>query len=84
MNQLTEGAQPGAGGDDELSPQERRVLTHVVEGKTNKQIAATLGLSDKTVKNYLSNAFQKLQVTRRSHAAVIFSRMASKSRDSGA
>jgi len=50
----------------------------VVDGKTNKQIAAALGLSDKTVRNYLSNAFQKLQVTRRSHAAVVFSRLLSK------
>jgi DNA-binding NarL/FixJ family response regulator len=78
MNQLTEGAKPKADGDEELSPQERRVLAHVVEGKTNKQIAAALGLSDKTIKNYLSNAFQKLHVTRRSHAAVLFSRLVSK------
>lgn len=75
LNQLT-GARLNAQREEELSPQERRVLAHVVEGKTNKQIAAALGLSDKTVKNYLSNAFQKLQVTRRSHAAVLFSRLA--------
>jgi DNA-binding NarL/FixJ family response regulator len=75
LNQLT-GAQLNAQREEELSPQERRVLAHVVEGRTNKQIAAALGLSDKTVKNYLSNAFQKLQVTRRSHAAVLFSRLA--------
>jgi DNA-binding NarL/FixJ family response regulator len=77
LKQLTAGVKPSAHGDEELSPQERRVLTCVVEGKTNKQIAAALGLSDKTVKNYLSNAFQKLHVTRRSHAAVLFSRIAS-------
>jgi two-component system response regulator DevR len=79
LNQLTAGAKPKTNQDEELSPQERRVLTHVVEGKTNKQIAAALKLSDKTVKNYLSNAFQKLQVTRRSHAAVLFSRLENKS-----
>jgi DNA-binding NarL/FixJ family response regulator len=55
-----------------LSAQERRVLALVVDGKTNKQIAATLGLSDKTVKNYLSNAFQKLGVSRRAQAAALF------------
>jgi DNA-binding NarL/FixJ family response regulator len=55
-----------------LSKQEQRVLALVVAGKTNKEIAATLGLSDKTVKNYLSNAFQKLQVTRRAQAAALF------------
>jgi two-component system response regulator DevR len=64
---------------DDLSPQEARILDLVVEGKTNKEIAATLGLSAKTVKNYLSNAFQKLHVSRRSHAAVLFSRQSSKS-----
>jgi DNA-binding NarL/FixJ family response regulator len=63
-----------AGSKDDLSPQEARILELVVEGKTNKEIAATLGLSAKTVKNYLSNAFQKLHVSRRSHAAVLFSR----------
>lgn len=57
-----------------LSNQERRVLAQVVEGKTNKEIGATLGLSEKTVRNYLSNAFQKLGVSRRSQAAVLFSR----------
>lgn len=57
-----------------LSPQEQRVLALVVEGRTNKEIAVALGLSDKTVKNYLSNAFQKLHVTRRSQAAALFAR----------
>jgi two-component system response regulator DevR len=57
-----------------LSPQERRILALVVEGKTNKEIAKALGLSDKTVKNYLSNAFQKLHVGRRSHAAALYER----------
>jgi two-component system, NarL family, response regulator DevR len=61
-------------GEDKLSPQERRILALVVEGKTNKEIAGALGLSDKTVKNYLSNAFQKLHVRRRSHAAALFER----------
>lgn len=70
----------GHNGDgDDLSPQERRILALVVEGKTNKEIAKALELSDKTVKNYLSNAFQKLQVNRRSHAAAVFSRHLNKS-----
>ncbi|MFH1602326.1 MAG: response regulator transcription factor [Pseudomonadota bacterium] len=57
-----------------LSPQERRVLALVAQGKTNKEIAAALDLSDKTVKNYLGNIFDKLHVTRRAEAAAIFSR----------
>ncbi|HKN86597.1 MAG TPA: response regulator transcription factor [Nitrospiraceae bacterium] len=57
-----------------LSPQERRVLALVAEGKTNKEIAVALNLSEKTVGNYLSNVFQKLNITRRSQAAVYFTR----------
>ena len=52
----------------ELSPQERRALALVAEGKTNKQIAAAMQLSPKTVKNYLSRVFQKLQVAGRAEA----------------
>ena len=55
-----------------LSPQEERVLALVAEGKTNKEIAVSLNLSDKTVGHYLENIFQKLQVTRRAQAAVYF------------
>jgi DNA-binding NarL/FixJ family response regulator len=57
-----------------LAPQEQRVLALVADGKTNKEIAASLNLSEKTVSNYLGNIFQKLHVTRRSQAAVYFSR----------
>ncbi len=56
-----------------LSAQERRVLALVAEGKTNKEIAEQMGLSDKTVKNYLSNIFEKLKISRRSQAAVLYS-----------
>ncbi|HSV51427.1 MAG TPA: response regulator transcription factor [Burkholderiaceae bacterium] len=66
--------------EDGLSPQECRVLALVVQGKTNKEIAAALELSDKTVKNYLSNAFQKLQVNRRYEAAAAFTRRSGKPR----
>ncbi len=55
-----------------LSPQERRILPLVADGKTNKEIAAALGLSDKTIKSYLSNIFEKLQVTRRTQVASMF------------
>ena len=57
-----------------LSEQERRVLELVTEGKTNKEIARVMGLSPKTVKNYLHHVFQKLQVKRRSEAAARFAR----------
>lgn len=67
-------APPAASQNDSLSPQEQKVLALVAGGQTNKEIAAALGLSDKTVRNYLSNIFQKLQVTRRSQAAAIYAR----------
>jgi two-component system, NarL family, response regulator DevR len=55
-----------------LSPQEERVLALVAEGLTNKEIATSLKLSDKTVKNYLANMFQKLHISRRAQAAALF------------
>jgi two-component system, NarL family, response regulator DevR len=55
-----------------LSPQERRVVALVAQGKTNKEIAQDLGLSDKTVKNYFSNVLEKLGVSRRSQAAAFY------------
>lgn len=57
-----------------LSAQEQRVLALVAEGKTNKEIAAAMDLSDKTVKNYLANALDKLQMHRRAQAAAYFVR----------
>ncbi len=55
-----------------LSPQERRVLSLIAEGKTNKEVGNELGLTEKTVKNYLANIFGKLSVTRRSQAVALF------------
>jgi two-component system, NarL family, response regulator DevR len=56
----------------DLSPQERRVLALIAEGKTNREVGVDLGLSEKTVKNYLSNIFEKLHVSRRAQAAAIY------------
>lgn len=61
-------------GRESLSPQERRIVALVAEGKTNKEIATDLGLSPKTVKNYLSNIYQKLQITRRAQAAALYAK----------
>ena len=55
-----------------LSPQEERILPKLAEGKTNKEIAVAMNLSEKTVKNYLANIFDKLGVTRRSQAAAFY------------
>ncbi len=61
-------------GTERLSPQEERVVMLVAEGLTNKEIAVALKLSDKTVKNYLANVFQKLRITRRTQAAAFYHR----------
>lgn len=59
-------------GVSRLSPQERLILPLLAEGKTNKEIAVQLRLSDKTVKNYLANIFDKLHVKRRTEAVAWF------------
>jgi two-component system, NarL family, response regulator DevR len=63
--------------DDELgvlTPQERKILMLVAEGKTNKEIAADVFLSDKTVKNYVSSILSKLNLERRAQAAAYVAR----------
>ncbi len=57
-----------------LSGQEERVLTEVAEGKTNRQIADSLQLAEKTVKNYVSSILGKLEVSRRAEAATYLAR----------
>lgn len=52
-----------------LSPQEERILEMIGEGLTNREIAGQLSLSEKTVKNYVSQIYSKLHVERRSQAA---------------
>ena len=52
-----------------LPPQERKILMLVAEGKTNKEIAGEIFLSDKTVKNYVSSILAKLNLERRAQAA---------------
>jgi DNA-binding NarL/FixJ family response regulator len=53
----------------DLTAQERKILLLVAEGKTNKEIAAEVYLSDKTVKNYVSSILSKLDLQRRTQAA---------------
>jgi DNA-binding NarL/FixJ family response regulator len=73
ISKMRQGAEPESKSRiNLLSAQERRVLALVAEGKTNKEIAADMGLSDKTVKNYLSNLLDKLQMSRRAQAAAFF------------
>ena len=58
-----------------LTPQERKILALVAEGKTNKEIASEVFLSDKTVKNYVSSILAKLNLERRAQAAAYVARI---------
>lgn len=58
-----------------LSPQERRILDHIAQGQTNRQIAEDMFLAEKTVKNYVSNMLAKLGMSRRSEAAAYAARI---------
>lgn len=69
MRQLT---QPRARSPlDELTPRERDVLAEIASGKSNKQIAAALHLSEGTVKGYVSIVLEKLGVEDRTQAALL-------------
>jgi two-component system, NarL family, response regulator DevR len=59
-----------------LSPQERRILDLIAEGKTNRQIGEAMFLAEKTVKNYVSHLLAKLGMGRRSEAAAYAARLA--------
>jgi two-component system response regulator DevR len=62
-----------------LTPQERRILDLIADGQTNRQIAASLYLAEKTVKNYVSNLLAKLGMERRTQAATYAARVAERS-----
>ncbi len=53
-----------------LTKREHEIFTALVEGKTTEQIAKILGISEKTVRNHISNTIQKLQVKGRAMAVV--------------
>lgn len=55
---------------NELTRREIEVLKLIAEGLFNKEIAATLDISERTVKNHVSNIFKKIDVSDRTQAAV--------------
>ena len=63
-------AQPQARVDDTvgLSPRERSILQLIAEGRSNKEIARSLGIAPETVKSHVKNVFGKLVVERRAQA----------------
>jgi two-component system response regulator DevR len=65
---------------DRLSLQERSVLDLLAQGKSNKQIAEEMFLSDKTVKNYVSHLLSKLEMASRTEAAAYAASIAAQRR----
>jgi len=69
FRRLADRVEPEAGLSD-LTPREIEILRLVAAGMSNKEIGAKLFLAEKTVKNYLTLIFQKLQIADRVQAAV--------------
>lgn len=57
--------------DDELTPRETQVLSHVATGAANRDIAASLGIAEETVKAHMKSILAKLQAKDRTHAVAI-------------
>ena len=61
--------QEESGAFAELTDQERRVLAHLADGASNREIAESMALAEKTVRNYVSSILAKLGLASRSQAA---------------
>lgn len=57
---------------DQLTGQERRVFELAGRGHSNREVAQATGLTEKTVRNYLSRVFDKLRVSRRSQLVALY------------
>lgn len=71
MTGAAPGARPAVDPLNELTDRERQILEGVASGLSNKEIGAQLHLTEKTVKHYMTNILQKLQVRNRVEAALI-------------
>ena len=67
-----------------LSPQEHRILDHIAEGKTNKQIAESMFLAEHTVKNYVTGLLRKLKMSSRTEAAIYATKRRAEGLETGA
>jgi DNA-binding NarL/FixJ family response regulator len=61
----------GHANDDELTPRETQVLTHVATGAANRDVATILGIAEETVKAHMKSILAKLQANDRTHAVAI-------------
>jgi DNA-binding NarL/FixJ family response regulator len=75
LEQVREMATTGRRDDQpKLTENENKILQRIAEGKTNREIAGEIYLSEKTVKKYVSNILDKLNLRRRSEAAAYIAR----------
>jgi DNA-binding NarL/FixJ family response regulator len=70
MQQRWTSSRSGRDRDAELTVREEQILASAAEGRTNKEIANELQLSEKTVKHYMTNVLQKLQARNRVEAII--------------
>ena len=73
LTEMTTGAhtEPPEGTFEKLTEREREILELIAAGTSNKEIGLKLHLTEKTVKHYVTNIFQKLQVHNRVQAAIL-------------
>ena len=57
-----------------LTPQEQKIVEHILEDKSNKEIASTLFVSHSTVKTHINNLYKKLEVSSREEVEALFGR----------
>jgi two-component system response regulator DevR len=83
LEQMRQMASGGGRAADQpkLTENENKILERIAEGKTNREIAAEIYLSEKTVKKYVSNILDKLDLRRRSEAAAYIARRHATGRD---
>ena len=67
---LSQEQTPGTGRGNQLTEREREVLTLIADGRSNREIARALVLSEKTVKTHVSNILMKLDLADRTQAAL--------------
>jgi DNA-binding NarL/FixJ family response regulator len=71
---ISDDAAKGDAGTESLNDKEEKILRLITEGMSNRQIAATMGLAEGTVKNYVSRIMEKLHANTRTALAVISAR----------
>jgi len=71
LKQVQSGSERAADRGDALTPREIEVLRQLALGQANKQIAAALGISERTVKFHVSSIFRKLDAANRTEAVAI-------------